>query len=316
MVSPALQQALDALEAALHATDATRFIAAGSLVTVLYDWLLTLDDEVELVYPAPWSIVKLIHIFIRVSSAAGLGMMNFRADWRPLIWVQTSFERYFVCRSVKPMRMTQPVLSVAASNFLVMRRVGPLYNNRVAVVYGLHFLFLGSYIATITLAIKSIMPLIPISRFSPTLNICITTRFVRPNGAIFFGPLLLETVVFVLTAYKAFETGRSAAAESNTPLLLRVFFRGNHMSFADLAIETSPDGMVHYAVMLVARVLCILVYFEFPPNLLYIGVLILWTAVATMTTRLIINLRVASRRGHTGLGMSTKKQGLMSLSIQ
>ncbi|CCA69792.1 hypothetical protein PIIN_03732 [Serendipita indica DSM 11827] len=307
MVSPALQQALDALEAALHATDATRFIAAGSLVTVLYDWLLTLDDEVELVYPAPWSIVKLIHIFIRVSSAAGLGMMNFHlSGFRPAL-----SDTYLVA-IMGPLQ----VLSVAASNFLVMRRVGPLYNNRVAVVYGLHFLFLGSYIATITLAIKSIMPLIPISRFSPTLNICITTRFVRPNGAIFFGPLLLETVVFVLTAYKAFETGRSAAAESNTPLLLRVFFRGNHMSFADLAIETSPDGMVHYAVMLVARVLCILVYFEFPPNLLYIGVLILWTAVATMTTRLIINLRVASRRGHTGLGMSTKKQGLMSLSIQ
>lgn len=294
-MSPALQQALDALEAALHATDATRFIAAGSLVTVLYDWLLTLDDEVELVYPAPWSIVKLIHIFIRVSSAAGLGMMNFHlSGFRPAL--SDTFCQYLVA-IMGPLQ----VLSVAASNFLVMRRVGPLYNNRVAVVYGLHFLFLGSYIATITLAIKSIMPLIPISRFSPTLNICITTRFVRPNGAIFFGPLLLETVVFVLTAYKAFETGRSAAAESNTPLLLRVFFR---------------DGMVHYAVMLVARVLCILVYFEFPPNLLYIGVLILWTAVATMTTRLIINLRVASRRGHTGLGMSTKKQGLMSLSIQ
>ena len=71
---------LEAVERILPAVNATRYIAgefmtqisnvsdgqipAASLVTVLYDWLLTLGDEVELIYPAPWSIVKFLYIFV------------------------------------------------------------------------------------------------------------------------------------------------------------------------------------------------------------------------------------------------------------
>lgn len=52
------------------------------------------------------------------------------------------------------------VLVIATSNFLLMRRVGPLYGNSARVVYGLHFLFLLSYVAAIVLSMETVLSLL------------------------------------------------------------------------------------------------------------------------------------------------------------
>ncbi len=52
------------------------------------------------------------------------------------------------------------VLIIAISNFLLMRRVGPLYGNSARVVYGLHFLFLASYAAAIVLSMETVIALL------------------------------------------------------------------------------------------------------------------------------------------------------------
>ena len=36
-----------------------------SLILVLYDWLLTLKDEIELIVPTPWTVVKVLYTIVR-----------------------------------------------------------------------------------------------------------------------------------------------------------------------------------------------------------------------------------------------------------
>lgn len=51
----------------LYADDVT--ISANTfpgafLTVVLYDWLLQLDDEVQFIYPARWSLFKILYLFV------------------------------------------------------------------------------------------------------------------------------------------------------------------------------------------------------------------------------------------------------------
>jgi len=40
-------------------------LSGASLILVLYDWSLTLGDEVELVIPTPWTVVKVLYTIVR-----------------------------------------------------------------------------------------------------------------------------------------------------------------------------------------------------------------------------------------------------------
>jgi len=60
-----VQQLVDMYIDDLPALFATKYVAAAALVVVLYDWLLTLDDEVRLIYPGLVSLIKVFHITVR-----------------------------------------------------------------------------------------------------------------------------------------------------------------------------------------------------------------------------------------------------------
>jgi Family of unknown function (DUF6533) len=49
----------------LRATVTLSTASGASLILVLYDWLLTLGDEVELIIPTPWTVVKVLHTMVR-----------------------------------------------------------------------------------------------------------------------------------------------------------------------------------------------------------------------------------------------------------
>lgn len=270
---PTVQRILNIYLNNLPAVFATRYVAAAALVIVLYDWLLNLGDEVRLIYPGRRSMVKMLYIIIRVSTLIGLIVVNYRlAGFRPPL-------SNFICQLMSILIPTLQILVIAISNFLLMRRVGPLYGNSWKVVYGLHFLFLISYVATIALSMDLILGLLPGTRYDPLSDCCFTLSTpTRPIAIIYLGPLLLETVVFLMTMYKAYKAARSTAA---MPRILQVFFR---------------DGLIHYFGMLTVRVFCIVITFELPLAYGLLGVYLLWAIVTTMTTRLFINFRAVGNK--------------------
>ncbi|KAG8789751.1 hypothetical protein FRC15_003820 [Serendipita sp. 397] len=131
--------------------------------------------------------------------------------------------------------------------------------------------------------------MIPITKYSKIGHICVTTRFIRPSGAIFLSPLVLETVVFAMTAFKVYQAAK--ISPTHLPPLLHVLFR---------------DGLVYYVVIFCARTLCIIIFFALPFQFMLLGINFLWAIVATMITRFFLNLRIVSRleEGDFSLGNS------------
>ncbi|KAH8992552.1 hypothetical protein EDB86DRAFT_1480174 [Lactarius hatsudake] len=56
---------LQVLLAALHAVATWRYSMIAAYVVCFYDWVISLDQEVALIYPAPWNAVKVAYLFCR-----------------------------------------------------------------------------------------------------------------------------------------------------------------------------------------------------------------------------------------------------------
>jgi len=53
------------LAAGLHSVVMTRYCLIAAYVICIYDWIISLDEEVALIYPAPWNVVKCAYLFCR-----------------------------------------------------------------------------------------------------------------------------------------------------------------------------------------------------------------------------------------------------------
>jgi Family of unknown function (DUF6533) len=67
-ISEAVKQVLEIYIDGIPALFASKYVAAAALVVVIYDWLLTLDDEVRLIYPGPVGLVKVFYIIVSSGS--------------------------------------------------------------------------------------------------------------------------------------------------------------------------------------------------------------------------------------------------------
>ncbi|KAG8695261.1 hypothetical protein FRC09_009269 [Ceratobasidium sp. 395] len=60
------------IELELSHVRASRYLSAAGYVLLLYDYLLTLPDEVRLIWPTSWSLVKVVAMSPRISSLTSL----------------------------------------------------------------------------------------------------------------------------------------------------------------------------------------------------------------------------------------------------
>jgi len=56
---------LDLIFSALHSVTVGRYCIAAAYTILFYDWIISLDHEIALIYPAPWNAVKIAYLFCR-----------------------------------------------------------------------------------------------------------------------------------------------------------------------------------------------------------------------------------------------------------
>ncbi|KIM33038.1 hypothetical protein M408DRAFT_191120 [Serendipita vermifera MAFF 305830] len=277
---------------ALVPLQASRYLAVASLILVLYDWLLTLDDEVELIIPTPWTTVKVLYTIIRILTPVGLIIANYRecppvcSAQRLILALDLSGYRPPLSPTVSPawawIVMIVQITIVASSSYLMLRRLCPLYGNSRRVTIMLNVAFFSTYIVVLVMSIIAATKIASTMVYSTAIGMCSTTNWgdsLIMGSAIFVGPMGFESVVFCLTGWKAFKAVVSRRTVYASPLH-QIFFR---------------DGLMHYASVLLVRILNIFIYFAMPPEYYYIGIFLLWATVANSTSRLFINLRAVSR---------------------
>ncbi|KAG8742328.1 hypothetical protein FRC12_015394 [Ceratobasidium sp. 428] len=64
------------IELELSHVRASRYLSAAGYVLLLYDYLLTLPDEVRLIWPTSWSLVKVLFLINRYTVPVFLTVNN------------------------------------------------------------------------------------------------------------------------------------------------------------------------------------------------------------------------------------------------
>ncbi|PVG01958.1 hypothetical protein CPB86DRAFT_772968 [Serendipita vermifera] len=250
---------------------ATSYLAGALLVIVLYDWLLTLEEEVHLILPTNWTIVKTLYFVIRVVSPTAFFIANYhltglRGPLSDNAWI------WFI--------MFTSLIIMGSSNYLILRRLCPLYGNDRTIVYFLNTAFFVTYVIVSTLSILGAKRVSATMTYSAPVDMCSSLSMdeIKEVGSgIFVGPMPFESIVFLMTLWKALIAARSNQTMYSTPLH-QIFFRGKYMS--------SRSTM---------RIVNVVIYYGLPLQYYYIGVFLLWGTFTTSTTRLFINLREIAR---------------------
>ncbi|KAG8831680.1 hypothetical protein FRC17_002770 [Serendipita sp. 399] len=289
---------VDELSKALGPLKASIYLAGASLVLVMYDWFLTLDDEITLVVPTPRSVVKTLYYIIRVTTLVALLLANYRMVLLLMPSSPLTHRHQISLLFVLLLRtcwiwiiLFFQIAITASSSYLMLRRLCPLYGNNRRINLSLHIAFFVTYIVVCILSVYGAALLAPTMNYSPVVDLCSTLEQDKGKAwgsAIFIGPLAFESIVFLMTAWKAYLSATSASHKTmyNSPLH-QIFFR---------------DGLIHYVTIMGVRILNIVItyaaqYSSLSPAYLYVALFLLWATISVSTTRLFINLRVVARGG-------------------
>ncbi|KAI5115002.1 hypothetical protein M0805_005178 [Coniferiporia weirii] len=200
-VALARQYAIDA--------NATRYLSGVGLAVLLYDHILSFDDEVRLVWQAKPSFAKKAFLLNKYLVPAVLLV------WANLMNLFTSngvadstCRRFFVFSSLAG------IISIGIANVLVLLRVISLWdrNRSIAILLGSGFLI--SFGATFGLMVVVAVRMSPGVAYNAQLHMCIATTETKILPAVWASPMLFEILVLIFVCWNAFDRPRS----SDTPL--------------------------------------------------------------------------------------------------
>lgn len=220
--SPLLQLA----EEGLRDVTQTRYTLAAAAVIVFYDWILTLDSEMRLIWPARRSVVKTIFLVNRYCVPIIIGWANYAWSGRAVWFKHISCEVYLLVES------SLVLLFFASLHYIISLRAWTLYGRNKVVgvlLWGGFILYLSS---AFVLNIKALLA-IP-ANLVPIINICFGTL---PSylWSIWLPSIVFETFVFILTLVKAIQYQRS---DMSTPIL-SVLYRDGFLYFLFISLNSA-----------------------------------------------------------------------------
>ncbi|KAL5639292.1 hypothetical protein ACGC1H_006711 [Rhizoctonia solani] len=256
-------------------------------VLLLYDHLLTLQDEIRLIWPGPWSLVKTLFLINRYSVPIFLTINS---------WEMSGFtgpDSTTVCRRWVPIEGYAEVTSLGISNLLLLLRVHALYGRSRRVLVFLAILYILTYISIITTATMALLHMIPQLTYSPLAGICSVPEKPVALQAVWAAPLGFEILIFAMTLYKCLEHAKTQQLQ--VPLL-RTLYR---------------DGFLYFLVGRFMRILNLALWIVAPVSLIYLGLYFIWALITLLISRLLLNLRDVST--HTQWSAETDVKGLSNM---
>jgi len=214
------------------------------LVVIFYDWILSLDSEIKLIWSARRSVVKTVYLVNRYCLPIVMIWANYAWSGQALWFKPLS------CRIFLVLDSSLIIAFFASLHYIVSLRAWALYGRSRAVgllLWGGFVLYLA---AAYVLTIKGLLS-IPASLF-PIVNICFGTL---PSylWAIWLPSIIFETLVFALTLIKA--TQHQSSNLSRTPIL-STLYRDGFLYFLFICLN-SACNLLFWAIASPTKVLLV-----------------------------------------------------------
>ncbi|TFK49992.1 hypothetical protein OE88DRAFT_1681978 [Heliocybe sulcata] len=261
---------LHEVEFILRNVQAIRFLSAAGLVILLWDHLLTFDDEVEYIWNARWAAPKILFLIVRYIVPVGLIINSYQLSGLVPHHLSDT-----VCKVWLAVAIYMGMVSIAVGNFLVLLRLWILWDRKRKLVYSTLLIFVLTQIASIATMTTVVVHFIPVLYFDKDLNMCSVSAKSNVMG-LWLPGIIFEVMVFITVCWNAIDRPMSV----NNPLgqaLVR-------------------DGFGYFITLTLLRVFNLVLAIVAPLSLLFLGVFFIWSCTNIVVTRLILNSRKLSRQ--------------------
>lgn len=260
MPDPAFAQQL------VQHAEAQRYMAMAGFTILVWDHICTFNEEVQFMWPAPRSLVKILFFGNRyiVPVVQTITVIQISR----LVTTSDTF-----CKAWIVIGGFAEISSLATADLLLLFRIHALWAGRRDIVIGTIVLWFLSYIcigvAGLLAAIEIIAPL----RYDHLTRQCVSDHKPKVLPAQWAVSLILELVVFFMTAVKAIEHRQSD--QIRTPILKALYY----------------DQFMYYVAIVFIRIWNLVIWLMFPPSLFFLGLYFIWAVITALVSRIMLNLR-------------------------
>ncbi|KIJ31404.1 hypothetical protein M422DRAFT_783790 [Sphaerobolus stellatus SS14] len=263
-ISPAAAVLKEA-EIALIAANVTRYLSAAGLVVLIYDHLLLLDEEIQLIWNSRTTRAKILFLVNRylVPSALIVGTYGLSGLSKAGLGVT-------VCKVWLTIVTFLLVVTLFIANLFVLYRVNALWAHSPAVYRSTISLYIATYIVAFALAIYASVKLLPHIGYSPELGLCTTDQRPRLNILAYAVPIVFDVALFGLTCWN----GISRPRRLHTAIIQQLYV----------------DGALYFLLTTSLRLGNIIVLAA--ANLAYaqVGFYFLWAMIPAVLNRMLITI--------------------------
>jgi len=245
--------------------DATRYLSAVGLIALAYDHILTLPDEVVLVWRAKRSFSRsafLINRYLALAvQLAGAYYLNSYSTG-----ITDAACQNFICAIA-----LLGIGSMGIANILVLLRVVALWDNNKRVRILMITSFCVGFGATVAFMIATVIEVRESIGFNQDLHTCVLTKRSGWLTATWATPMIVEVFVIVATGMNALDRPR----DSHTPLTKALH----------------RDGILFFLALTALRGFNLLTSIFAPPGLILLGAFFVWAMTTTILNRSLLRIQ-------------------------
>jgi len=262
----------------------TRYLSAAGLMLLLYDHFLTLDQEVEEIWKAKWTLPKIFFLILRYTVPAMMIIETYQISGISNHEITIDFCRGWFCFS-----MIIAVGSITVSNLLILLRLWALWGRDRKLILWTFFGFVVVQMAALAVLVHVIVKGLPMLYWEEKLQLCAFKE--RPHiEGLWIPGIAFECVVFTAAFVNGFHRPRSVGGQS----LLAALFR---------------DGIHYFMALFLLRVNNFFFAVLAPLPLLVCTIYLVWCCTTLTVTRFLLNIRrVASEQRNEGEGDEHEEQ--------
>lgn len=242
--------------------NASKYFQLASFVMLIYDHMLTFDQEIERIWKRPPSGATVLFLINRyLTPLQFIIILNAFHDPQ---WTQEACSQFVVFEGASTVAL------IAVCQLLMILRLYALYaRSRIVITF-----LITLWAAQIAVSAAGLREGFPVP-LPPGFIGCIFTGTSKFFPALWVAPLIVDSVIFLMTLLRS----KAYTRRSHRTPTLHVFVR---------------DGTVYFLIIFMANLMNTLIYFIAPDAIKPIGASFSQLITAAMVSRLVLNLRSLS----------------------